>query len=187
MERVPKTGEFYRHFKNKLYQIVTVAEHTETGERLVVYQALYGDYRTYARPLSMFTSEVDHEKYPEAAQKYRFERVIPGKNGEWRESFAGMQSGVMDGGDAEGMDGTFSECAAEAQVNPYLEHFLDAEGYEKQLEALNQMWGRVGQTEMDSIYLVLDITPAAGEINEQLRRVIRHLETRRKYDGRRLR
>ncbi len=78
MTFVPRAQEIYRHFKGKLYQIVTVAEHTETGEALVVYQAMYGDFRVYARPLSMFCSKVDREKYPDVEQEYRFQLLQTG-------------------------------------------------------------------------------------------------------------
>ncbi len=73
MRANPRPQEMYRHFKGNIYQIRCLAKHSETREMMVVYQAMYGTFDIYVRPLDMFMEEVDHVKYPDIKQKYRFE------------------------------------------------------------------------------------------------------------------
>lgn len=73
-------GKKYRHFKNKLYQVLDIVYDSESNNddelrKVVIYQALYGEGLKWARDYDMFNSEVDHEKYPDVEQKYRFEEV----------------------------------------------------------------------------------------------------------------
>lgn len=89
LKRDIRTGDIVKHFKREwepqestkyLYKVLAVAEHTETGEMLVVYQALYAPFKICARPYEMFMGEVDREKYPQVKQCYRFERLETEEN-----------------------------------------------------------------------------------------------------------
>ena len=77
-------GDIIQHFKREtvdqnsmqyLYEFIGIATHSETRDRVVVYRALYGDKGLFVRPYEMFMEEVDHVKYPEIRQKYRFEKI----------------------------------------------------------------------------------------------------------------
>ena len=65
----------YQHFKGNYYKVIGIAKHSETLEEMVVYKALYGNGDVWIRPLSMFTTKVDKEKYPDINQEYRFEEI----------------------------------------------------------------------------------------------------------------
>ena len=68
-----KIHGIYKHFKGDYYLVEEIAFDSETKEKMVVYRRLYGDGTLWVRPLDMFLSEVDHNKYPDVTQKYRFE------------------------------------------------------------------------------------------------------------------
>lgn len=78
MNKIVKGG-LYRHFKGMYYYVLDVATHSETGEKLVVYQKLYDERDLYVRPLEMFCSDVDRDKYPDVKQQKRFQ-LMSGKD-----------------------------------------------------------------------------------------------------------
>ena len=161
--REVRQGQFYRHFKDRLYQIVAVAEHSETGEKMVVYQALYGDYRTYVRPYDMFVSEVDHEKYPDVTQKYRFERV----------SFGEAQAEAAE--------------EEEAEVNPLLLEFLDAETLEDKLDILTFHKNHMDEEVLNSIAISLDLVVEKESVKEKYEEIMNCLSMMRKFECNRFR
>lgn len=171
MRQLPKSGEFYRHFKNKLYQIITIAKHSETGEQLVIYQALYGDFGVYARPLSMFTSEVDREKYPEVTQKYRFELVEREK----KEDVTGTQQNKSVPSDTE------------EQVEPKLMEFLDADSFEEKYDILTSMRDIITDKMINNMAVVLDVVIPEGKLDDRYEQLKQCIRTRQRFESMRLR
>ena len=166
-----RQGQFYRHFKGGLYQVMAIATHSETKEKMVVYQALYGDYSVYVRPYEMFASEVDHEKYPQVKQVYRFTQVhpeemeeesdkveVPDLTLELDESMEPEQSAVEE----EPKKMSEDQPAQEKQdvsggINPILLEFLDADTLEEKMHIMTFYRNQMDEALLNSIAISLDL------------------------------
>lgn len=168
----PVPGQRYRHFKGNQYQIITIGLHSETGEEMVVYQALYGDYQVYIRPLNMFLDVVDKEKYPEAEQETRFQLITDNSG----TPIASENTGTMSkqAVNRAGLD--------ESTVSPLLIQFLDADTYTKKLKIFLEMRESIDEIMLTDVAASLDISTGAGTLEEQYASVQYALHTLAKYE-----
>jgi hypothetical protein len=194
LQRVPQPGEIYKHFKNKLYQIITIAIHTESKEQLVIYQALYGDYKIFARPLNMFISEVDRDKYPEASQKYRFELWgnnyyrEPSLNSSTANTQEEASTTIHNKSEYEGENILLQdEGAVESGVNSVLLQFLDARSYNDKLEVLMSKKKYIDERLLNDMAISIDCTIEEGTIEERIKGLVFALETLARFENKRLR
>ena len=206
MTFIPKPHEIYKHFKGNLYQIVTIAQHSETGEQLVIYQAMYGDFKTYARPLAMFTSEVDKVKYPEVQQRFRFELQGADADRQTRETDA--VSGAQDVSTGAVPTATAQDAAAqpasvathpvlpaahievaeeEPALDPLVLEFLDADSYEQKLNILAGLHHRINDEMITTMAIACDIEVNDGETEERYEELKNCLLTMEKFECNRLR
>lgn len=209
----PKAGEFYLHFKKKLYQVLTIATHSETREQLVIYQALYGNYGVYARPYDMFISEVDHVKYPEVKEKYRFTFLSPkdlaeltgvalqerseGRTEENTEGKPEEKSEEKPEVNTEEKAKVRSEEAEEGSdlseesfgVDPLLLEFLDEENFGKKYKILEEMEeeGSINDTLIDNMAASIDVVIPDGPVDDRFSHLKYAVSKRMQFETERFR
>jgi len=211
-DRMPKPGQLYNHFKNKPYQVITVATHADTREEVVVYQALYGDYKCYIRPLDSFLSEVDHVKYPEVQQKYRFElwtplgqkemkqeqvETIPNVSTAQKEiSYDNIEYGALAKSESvptekvepksESVPAERDEPKSES-VNEVLLKFLDAESFYKKLEVITSNRKHMNDRLINDMAVSLDCAVDEGPLDQRIQGLITCLQAMCRFEDKRLR
>ncbi|MFV0343278.1 MAG: DUF1653 domain-containing protein [Anaerocolumna sp.] len=222
-------GEIYRHFKGNLYQIVSVASHTETGEELVIYQALYGDFGIYARPSAMFMSKVDALKYPEVTANYRFElykttggvvsslqgtdnnkdnNIDNNKDNNKDNNISNKTDSVLENQDSQNADSqnadnqnadnqnqdnviqgrnTIEEFPGEVSIHPILLAFLDTTSFREKLEIVRGHRNDLSDKLINDMAMSIDCTVMDGDMEDRVSSLIYCLQTRIRFEARRLR
>ena len=193
MARQLVIGGFYRHFKDQLYQVKGTAIHSETKEKMVIYQGLYGSYEMYVRPYDMFLSEVDHIKYPDVVQKYRFE-LIDIKTGKSLEADYEENNQNMESEKSEELEeleeleeSKESEESEESEEDSKLIRFLDAYDYKEKLDILTSMRGELNDGLIDIMAESIEVAVPEGDITDRYNSLRKCLMAHTKYEGLRLR
>lgn len=197
-ERMPRPGDIYRHFKDKLYQVITIATHTETRELMVVYQALYGDFRTYTRPLESFISEVDRIKYPEVTQKYRFELIRTAdislkEYKEIQEQPSLSQAETLTRVEKAEAAPTYNTkqsseyVQADGEVNHVLLKFLEADSYYEKLDIISSNRKHLSDRLINDMSVALDCTVDEGSLDDRIDGLITCLQAMCRFENKRLR
>lgn len=209
-DRIPRPQEIYRHFKGKLYQIITLAQHSESNELLVVYQALYGDFRTYARPLTSFVEELDSSKYPDARQKHRFELVqasdIILTKGDVNRS-DNKTAAVTETADDKNITGEKAvsggiaanevtwanqkqeDAQSRSDQGAYavLMRFLEADSYSEKLDVVYSGKKHLNDRIINDMSMALDCTVEDGTLEERIGSLINCLQALSRFEKKRLR
>ncbi|MBQ2802502.1 MAG: DUF1653 domain-containing protein [Lachnospiraceae bacterium] len=186
MSFIPKPHEIYKHFKGNLYQIVTIAQHSETGEQMVVYQALYDDFKTYVRPLDMFVGYVDKVKYPQVTQEFRFE--LQGSDSDRQRRQMQTEEAIEDENTVGAEKAVQTEPAMEElHIDPMVLEFLDADSYEQRLNILAGLHHRITNEMITTMAIACDIEVTEGDIEERYESLKSCLLTLEKYECNRLR
>lgn len=193
MRPSPKPQEMYRHFKGNMYQIRCLAKHSETGEMMVVYQALYDTFQIYVRPLDMFMEEVDRSRYPDVKQRYRFELLqdielsVPVQEGEPEQTKPSVQKECFAKEEFPDRAAGESESDEQMQIDPLVMDFLDAGTYEQRLNILAALRHRITDEMINTMAVAVDLEIKDGDVEERYEELKNCLLTLEKFECNRLR
>lgn len=191
MRREPKPYEIFTHFKGNKYQVLAIATHSETGEKYIVYQAMYGDFQNYVRPYDMFMSEVDHEKYPEVNCRYRFYREDEAEEWVPQSEKQPVKETELCGGNeekdpAENAPDAYKEQesvdASEWNIDPLVLDFLDADTYDARMNILAELHPRVTDDMINTMAVAIDVEIDEGPIEKRYEELKHCMLTRERYE-----
>ena len=180
--QTPVPGEFYQHFKGMIYQIRCLAEHSESGDLLVIYQALYGDFRIYARPLDQFLSEVDRLNYPTASARYRFTKIDPGQLNSQQTNPLPPEPEHSQPPATDSLP--LEDFSEEKTPEALFFMFLDAESSRERLEVLALLKKNLTRQMADSLAASMDLVLPGQSIEEDVELIEDHIRTRAKFETR---
>ena len=199
--QTPVAGQIYKHFKGNLYKVLAVAVHTESEEKLVVYQSVDNPDRVFARPLEMFMSDIDRFRYPLIRAKYRFTLVSEPeeetngeetKEEETKEETLNEDTKGEDVKDEETEEQSDDDSAVykdngELVIDPYVEGVLDEKEFSKKIEFFEMLRGKCTEEMLTTIAISLDIQLQEGSIEDKYSQILRTLKMHEKYETSRLR
>ena len=210
VRHTPKENEIYKHFKGSLYQIVTIAVHTESSEKLVIYRSVEKPERVFARPLDMFMSEVDHIRHPFVKVKYRFTLMVEAKEEEPEieeteieeteiEESVDETSDIEEGADSVSIDNennsedALSDDTAvykadgELVLDPIVEAVLDEKEFSDKIANFERLRNKCTEEMLTTIAISLDIQLMGDSVEENYAQILKTLKMHDKYESARLR
>lgn len=209
-QKTVNAGEFYKHFKGQLYQVRALAENSEDNTPMVVYQAMYAPFKIWVRPLSTFLEKLDKEKYPDAAQEYRFERIILDDRQNTKaaepdivqsEKSAAVTNTIHPEEAITVSDEEITDALLSGQVERKLSGkisdnqlaakglmiFLDAENYHDKRHIFSSLEPYLNDTMLNNIAVTLDLVLDEGSPEQHFDTILNCLETHEHYECNRLR
>lgn len=197
----PVSGEFYQHFKGKLYQVKMLAFDSETQKEKVVYQAMYEPYTCWVRDLEEFMSPVDVGKYPQATQIYRFEKVVLRKEPEEEKASEEQKHQGVTSKGTQVSDEELLKALMTGQPERYLNdkiteeeiahrglmQLLDADTFHERRQIFIGLKQYMDKRMLSNIAVAFDIVLEEGDVEEQYESIMRCMEAFERYEGGRLR